>query len=99
MRGCDADHTPNMRCTIPEPAPRQPIASFSSCAGLTGIRPSGRRLPGPRRARRGKMEPAFPSLALAPEHAVDFVHRLLATGVVALVVGVARLVHGLGDRA
>ncbi len=37
-----------------------------------------------------------PSLTL--EHAVDVVQRFLAAGLIALVIGVARLIHGLGDR-
>src|SRR5277367_6670261 len=37
-----------------------------------------------------------PGLTL--EHAVDVTQRFLAPGLIALVIGVARLIHGLGDR-
>jgi hypothetical protein len=38
---------------------------------------------------------AAPGLTL--EHAVDVAQRFLAAGLIALVIGVARLIHGLGD--
>jgi hypothetical protein len=66
-------------------------AETDRCEGESSVQPHDRRGVD----ERGERHDA-PSLTL--EHAVDVVQRFLAAGLIALVIGVARLIHSLGDR-